>query len=60
MKQFEVWRFNFPNKGEHPVVILSHTDLCAQSVVNVLYGTSPYEEQEETEKTEAGTWFSFD
>ena len=38
--QFDVWRFNFPNKGEHPVVIVSHTDLCAQSIVNVLYCTS--------------------
>lgn len=40
MKQFEVWRFNFPTKGEHPVVLISHDDFCAQSIVNVLYCTS--------------------
>lgn len=38
--QFEVWRFNFPEKGEHPVVLISHSDLCGRSVVNVLYCTS--------------------
>lgn len=39
--QFEVWRFNFPEKGEHPVVLLSHPDICARSkAVNVLYCTS--------------------
>jgi len=37
---FEVWRFNFPGKGEHPVVLIAHTDFCAQSIVNVLYCTS--------------------
>ena len=39
-KQFDVWRFDFPKKGEHPVVILSHDDFCAGAVVNVLYCTS--------------------
>ena len=38
--QFDVWRFKFPTKGEHPVVLISPTDLCAQSIVNVLYCTS--------------------
>ena len=38
--QFEVWRFNFPDKGEHPVVLISHPDFCARAVVNVLYCTS--------------------
>jgi hypothetical protein len=38
--QFEVWRFNFPNKGEHPIVLISHPDFCARSVVNVLFCTS--------------------
>ena len=38
--QFEVWRFNFPEKGEHPVVLISHSDFCARAVVNVLYCTS--------------------
>lgn len=40
MTQFEVWRFNFPDKGEHPVVLVTHPDLCARSVVNVLFCTS--------------------
>ncbi len=39
--QFEVWRYNFPTKGEHPVILISHPDRCARSdVVNVLYCTS--------------------
>lgn len=39
--QFEVWRFNFPGKGEHPVVLISHPDRCARgALVNVLYCTS--------------------
>ena len=38
--QFEVWRFNFPDKGEHPVVLVSHPDFCSRSVVNVLFCTS--------------------
>jgi len=40
--QFEVWRCLFPEKGgEHPVVLISHPDICARAkVVNVLYCTS--------------------
>ena len=39
--QFQVWRFVFPKKGEHPVVLISHPDRCARGeVVNVLYCTS--------------------
>jgi mRNA-degrading endonuclease toxin of MazEF toxin-antitoxin module len=39
--QFEVWRFKFPDKGEHPVVIISHPDRCARTaLVNVLFCTS--------------------
>ena len=39
--QFEVWRFKFPEKGEHSVVLVSHPNLCATaSVVNALYCTS--------------------
>src|ERR1051325_3217688 len=40
--QFEVWRYKFPEKGgEHPVVLISHPDICARSaVVNVLFCTS--------------------
>jgi mRNA-degrading endonuclease toxin of MazEF toxin-antitoxin module len=39
--QFDVWRFEFPEKGEHPVVLISHPDRCARgALVNVLYCTS--------------------
>jgi mRNA-degrading endonuclease toxin of MazEF toxin-antitoxin module len=40
--QFDVWRYNFQDKGgEHPVVLISHPDICARSaVVNVLFCTS--------------------
>ena len=40
--QFDVWRHDFPDKGgEHPVVLISHPDICARSaVVNVLYCTT--------------------
>jgi hypothetical protein len=38
--QFEIWRFNFPEKGEHSVVLITHPDLCARGVLNVLYCTS--------------------
>jgi hypothetical protein len=33
-KQFDGWRFDFPKKGEHPVVIISHDDFCAGAVVS--------------------------
>ena len=39
--QFDVWRFDFPKRGEHPVILVSHPDRCARGeVVNVLYCTS--------------------
>ena len=40
--QFEVWRYRFPEKGgEHPVILISHPDICARAaVVNVLFCTS--------------------
>ena len=39
--QFDVWRFDFPGKGEHPVVLISHPDRCARgALVNVLFCTS--------------------
>ncbi len=39
--QFDVWWFTFPDKGEHPVVVISHPDRCAKAaVVNVLFCTS--------------------
>jgi hypothetical protein len=37
---FDVWRFDFPGKGEHPVVLISHPNRCARgALVNVLYCT---------------------
>jgi mRNA-degrading endonuclease toxin of MazEF toxin-antitoxin module len=39
--QFEVWDCNFPRKGPHPVVLISHPDRCARAqVLNVLFCTS--------------------
>ena len=39
--QFDVWRFNFPEKGGHSVILISHPNLCATaSVVNALCCTS--------------------
>jgi hypothetical protein len=39
--QFDVWRYNFPGRGEHPCVIISHPDIAARSqFVNVLFCTS--------------------
>lgn len=39
--QFDVWRFDFPEKGVHPVVLISHPDRCARgALVNVLFCTS--------------------
>jgi len=38
--QFEVWDCNFPKKGLHPVVLISHPDRCARAqVLNVLFCT---------------------
>jgi len=39
--QFDVWQFDFPDRGTHPVVLISHPSLCASaSVINALYCTS--------------------
>jgi mRNA-degrading endonuclease toxin of MazEF toxin-antitoxin module len=39
--QFEVWRYDFPGRGEHPCIIISHPDFAARAeYVNVLYCTS--------------------
>jgi mRNA-degrading endonuclease toxin of MazEF toxin-antitoxin module len=46
-RDFEVWRFDFPDKGEHPVVLISHPDRCARAkVVDVLYCTSQRQSRE--------------
>src|SRR5262245_35654241 len=39
-RQFDVWRFDFPDRGEQPVVLISHPDFCTRAVVNVLFCTS--------------------
>jgi hypothetical protein len=41
-QQFDVWRYHFADKGgEHPVVLISHPDICARAEwVNVLFCTS--------------------
>jgi len=40
--QFDVWRFHFPDKGEHPVVIISHPDGCKRAaVVNAYKHVTP-------------------
>ena len=39
--QFDIWDYNFPVKGLHPVVLISHPDRCARAKhVNVLFCTS--------------------
>ncbi len=39
--QFDVWTFDFPGKGEHPCVLISHPNLAARAkYVNVLFCTS--------------------
>ena len=42
MNQFEIWEYNFPQKGGvHPCVLISHPDRCAKSKhLNILYCTS--------------------
>ncbi len=38
---FDVWRYEFPDKGEHSVVLIGPPDRCARAaVVNALYCTS--------------------
>ena len=39
--QFAVWDCDFPGKGLHPCVLISHPDRCARSAaINVLFCTS--------------------
>ena len=39
--QFDVWTFDFPGKGEHPCVLISHPSLAGRAkYVNVLFCTS--------------------
>jgi mRNA-degrading endonuclease toxin of MazEF toxin-antitoxin module len=39
--QFEIWCYNFPGRGDHPCVIISHPDIAARGqFVNILFCTS--------------------
>ena len=39
--QFQVWYYPFADKGPHPVVLISHPDICSKAkYVNVLFCTS--------------------
>jgi mRNA-degrading endonuclease toxin of MazEF toxin-antitoxin module len=65
--QFDVWRFRFPDKGgEHPVILISHPDICARAaVVNVLFCTSqrqsrqPYPREVLLDKEDGMDWETF-
>ena len=65
--QFDVWRFNFQEKGgEHPVILISHPDICARAaVVNVLFCTSqrqarrPYAHEALLDMADGMDWETF-
>ncbi len=64
--QFEVWHYDFPEKGPHPVVLISHPDRCARGkVVNVLFCTSqrqsrhPYPWEVLLDQSDGLTWETF-
>jgi mRNA-degrading endonuclease toxin of MazEF toxin-antitoxin module len=64
--QFEVWDYNFPVKGVHPVVLISHPDRCANArIVNVLFCTSqrqgrqPYDNEVMLDTSDGLNWESF-
>lgn len=45
--QFEVWDCDFPKKGLHPCVLVSHPDRCARAqVLNVLFCTTQRQTRE--------------
>src|SRR5947209_19805197 len=64
--QFEVWDYNFPAKGLHPVVLISHPDRCAHAkTLNVLFCTSqaqsrqPYENEVTLDVADGLNWETF-
>jgi len=66
MNQFEVWDYNFPQKGLHPVVLISHPDRCARAKhVNVLFcttqrqGRQPYSFEVLLDKEDGLNWETF-
>ena len=37
-RKWEIWTYDFPEKGPHPVVVISHPDRCVGGkVLNVLF-----------------------
>ena len=64
--QFDIWQYNFPDRGAHPCVLISHPDMCARAkVVNVLYCTSqrqnrqPYEHEVMLDTEDGFNWETF-
>jgi len=64
--QFEVWDCDFPAKGLHPCVLISHPDRCARSpALNVLFCTSqrqsrrPYPYEVMLDAADGMDWESF-
>jgi len=46
-QQWDIWTLDFPGRGEHPTVLLSHPDRCVRAaLVNVLYCTSQRQPKE--------------
>ena len=46
-QKWDIWTYDFPKKGPHPVVIISHPDRCVRAkVVKVLYCTSQRQERQ--------------
>lgn len=40
-EQWDIWALRLPERGLHPVVLISHPDFCAgRRIVNALYCTS--------------------
>jgi mRNA-degrading endonuclease toxin of MazEF toxin-antitoxin module len=64
--QFQIWRYNFPEKGEHSCVVVSPPDIAAHSKrVNVLFCTSqrqsrrPYPEEVMLDRADGFDWETF-
>ena len=64
--QFEVWEYNFPVKGPHPVVLVSPPDRCAHAKhINVLFCTSqrqsrrPYPVEVMLDQEDGLSWETF-
>ena|SRR5437867_10838128 len=65
-QQWDIWALDFPGRGEHPAVLVSHPDRCARaSIVNVLYCTSqrqsrkPYENEVVLNSADGLDWETF-